>query len=296
METNYKYSFVIPHHNSKGLLKRCVASIPNRRDVQIIVVDDNSNLENKPHICDFNRTVEIVCIDAQNTRGAGKARNIGKAMAKGEWLFFADADDYYKEGFLNVIDKEIEPQVDVIYFEVLSNTKGKNRRDLAVNTYYDDYFNKRRNEEDIKYLLFPPWNKVINKRVYELDSVFCDEVPVSNDVFLTFRIAKAAQKVKVISDKLYYVTYNVDSITYKPRSLETELKTIDVRIRINKFLKEETNCHYEHPLFHMKNLKNILKNHGFNGFMRYLCYIHKKDSITKAVYILAKKYLRKVYE
>ena len=36
------YSIIIPHKNSTVLLERCLKSIPCRKDVQVIVVDDNS--------------------------------------------------------------------------------------------------------------------------------------------------------------------------------------------------------------------------------------------------------------
>ena len=36
------YSIIIPHKNSTVLLERCLRSIPCRKDVQVIVVDDNS--------------------------------------------------------------------------------------------------------------------------------------------------------------------------------------------------------------------------------------------------------------
>ena len=36
------YSIIIPHYNIPDLLGRCIKSIPEREDVQVIVVDDNS--------------------------------------------------------------------------------------------------------------------------------------------------------------------------------------------------------------------------------------------------------------
>ena len=42
------YSFIIPHKNCPVLLNRCLDSIPIRDDVQIIVVDDNSDVDKKP--------------------------------------------------------------------------------------------------------------------------------------------------------------------------------------------------------------------------------------------------------
>ena len=35
------YTFIIPHHNCPDLLDRCLSSIPQRDDIQIVVVDDN---------------------------------------------------------------------------------------------------------------------------------------------------------------------------------------------------------------------------------------------------------------
>lgn len=47
MLTNINYSIIIPHKNSAGLLQRCLDSIPQRDDIQIIIIDDNSlNIKN----------------------------------------------------------------------------------------------------------------------------------------------------------------------------------------------------------------------------------------------------------
>jgi cellulose synthase/poly-beta-1,6-N-acetylglucosamine synthase-like glycosyltransferase len=46
------YSIIIPHKNIPQLLQRCLDSIPRREDVQIIVVDDNSDA-NKVDFANF---------------------------------------------------------------------------------------------------------------------------------------------------------------------------------------------------------------------------------------------------
>ena len=102
-EYQYTYSFIIPHHNSPELLNRCLDSIPKREDIQIIVVDDNSAEDKRP--CVKRDDVEVIYIDAEHTKGAGRARNYGLKAAKGKWLLFADCDDYYNDGFLDVLDQ-----------------------------------------------------------------------------------------------------------------------------------------------------------------------------------------------
>jgi glycosyltransferase involved in cell wall biosynthesis len=43
MDQEITFSIIIPHKNTPELLQRCLASIPKREDIQIIVIDDNSD-------------------------------------------------------------------------------------------------------------------------------------------------------------------------------------------------------------------------------------------------------------
>ena len=65
------YSFIIPHHNTPDLLQRLVDSIPQRDDIEIIVVDDNSDYDKKANIS--RSDVRTIYIDKVQTKGAGRA-------------------------------------------------------------------------------------------------------------------------------------------------------------------------------------------------------------------------------
>ena len=96
MDDRINYSIIIPHRNIPLLLRRCLDSIQRRMDIQIIVVDDNSD----PGQVDFEHFpgLDEPCVEVYFTKegkGAGYARNIGLKHAKGKWLLFADADDFY---------------------------------------------------------------------------------------------------------------------------------------------------------------------------------------------------------
>lgn len=115
------YSIIIPHKNIPELLQRCLDSIPRRVDLQIIVVDDNSDLDK----VDFSHFpgMNEECVEVYFTKegkGAGYARNIGLQHAVGKWLIFADADDFFNCGFLYSIDKYRDSLYDIIYFGVNS--------------------------------------------------------------------------------------------------------------------------------------------------------------------------------
>ena len=98
---------------------RCLESIPVREDVQVIVVDDcspdaSSYLQKYPALSrpflDFYRT--------EKGGSAGRARNVGLRHARGRWCLFADADDYYEDGFLDVIGQALDDELDILYFNV----------------------------------------------------------------------------------------------------------------------------------------------------------------------------------
>ena len=107
------YSLVIPHKNTPKLLQRCLESIPQREDVEVIVVDDNSDEHLKPYV---NRhDVILLDIGSDWSKGAGRARNIGLSQAKGRWVLFADADDYYEKGHEILLYSENKEQ----WFELI---------------------------------------------------------------------------------------------------------------------------------------------------------------------------------
>ena len=115
MEIEINYSFIIPHRNVPHLLQRCIDSIPKRDDIQIIIVDDNSD----PKIVNFEcfPGLNEKCVEVYFTKegkGAGYARNIGLTYAKGKWFLFPDADDHYTTDLMNVLDKYVNSNYDII--------------------------------------------------------------------------------------------------------------------------------------------------------------------------------------
>ena len=127
MNMKYNYSIIIPHKNIPKLLQRCLDSIPQRDDVQVIIVDDNSD----PSIVDFEkfpglkRKNTIVVFD-KSSKGAGHARNIGIERSNSKWLIFADADDFFnyciRECLHNrQLDHKILMHLQKIFFQLPAN-------------------------------------------------------------------------------------------------------------------------------------------------------------------------------
>ena len=115
------YSIIIPHKNIPKLLQRCLDSIPVRDDVQVIVVDDNSDLD----VVDFShfpqwsgRNYETYF--SKTTLFAGGARNVGVQHVRGTWIVYLDADDLFTPHINAVLDKYVSSEADYIRFRLES--------------------------------------------------------------------------------------------------------------------------------------------------------------------------------
>lgn len=229
----FTYSFIIPHKNCPDLLRHCVESIPEREDVQIIVVDDNSDDEKKPQL--ERQDVEVFYVDAEHSKGAGHARNVGLERVKGKWVLFADADDYYLPGFLDVLDEYKNKEIDILYFNaVFVNPTLTNKKRTLYDTI-DDSNNEKNKIEWIKYVPKVPWNKMVSSLFIEKYGLQFEEIVKGNDMQFSFLSAFFSKNVIVENRSLYSYVYNRESLTNKKRSIETWLCSLCNYYKINKF-------------------------------------------------------------
>ncbi|MBB2909367.1 glycosyltransferase involved in cell wall biosynthesis [Streptosporangium becharense] len=88
---------IVPVHNCRSYLDRCLTSLLVQRvALEIVVVDDGST-DGGADLLDlyasYHRGVVRV-IRQEASGGAGRPRNVGLAHARGRYVFFCDADDY----------------------------------------------------------------------------------------------------------------------------------------------------------------------------------------------------------
>ncbi len=83
-------SIIVPVHNAASFLGACLASLFNTsiRPFEVIVVDDASTDGSRDIAREF--ATRVICLDER--AGPARARNIGAAVARGEYLLFLDAD------------------------------------------------------------------------------------------------------------------------------------------------------------------------------------------------------------
>lgn len=232
------YSIIIPHKNIPQLLQRCLDSIPQREDIQIIVIDDNSS----PEVVDFahfpgkgRRDVEIVF--TQKSRGAGYARNEGLKRAKGKWLLFADTDDFFLPNFLDALDAYCDTDYDLVTFRAESADCDTLKPVPSRQGYYGVYekIGEGMDVDFLKYRNDVPWAKMVSARLVQEHSICFDETPAANDVMFSAYVDYYARKATACSTSIYCATVRQDSLQYAP-VLRNLLARVTVACRLNRFL------------------------------------------------------------
>ena len=265
----YNYSIIIPHKNAPKLLQRCFSSIPKRDDVQIIVVDDNSD----KHVVDWDsfslgNEKNIDLILTSEGKGAGFARNVGLKHAEGVWILFSDCDDYYSDGFLDILDKYKDQDADVIYYSFLSiDSKGNKKKngliDNALKTSEQELI------DSIKYRQQVPWNKMINRRFIVQNNIHFEQCVNGNDLFFSYQVGFFCHKVLFETKPIYCYIHNKNSITHKKKNSDLFYFCIlGHRLKCNSFY-----CYVGYPKWKKSICRvfmSLLYKRGIQAFVQAL--------------------------
>lgn len=238
-------SIIIPHYNSYNYLERLINSIPEEERIEIIVVDDGSTTG------DFNEKKEIfiklrknlIILKNKCNKGAGGARNTGLKIAKGKWIIFADADDYFLEGAFDIFYKFLLKESDIIYFNCTSifvDTGLKARRHIYFQKILLEYIHNSNfeNMEELKYGYTVPWGKMIKKNLIEKYDIKFSEIQVLNDYFFSIKAAYYASEIWASDEVVYCITRSKGSLTTNTSKEYFEIKIKEL-LKGNDFLKSK---------------------------------------------------------
>lgn len=214
----YNFSIIIPHYNIPQLLDRCVDSIPVRNDIQIIVVDDcseeSTELTSTIQRLKLRKNLEIY--RTSQSGSAGRARNIGLDHAKGKWLIFADADDFFNDGLSQFLDKYNNASEDIIYYNfhnVISDTNTNPTNRLSAYNEFFEQYKYDRNEDRFRFSYCTPWGKMIKRNLVMVNNIRFSETRYANDVMFSVLSGCNARSILVVNEPIYMLTEREGSLT-----------------------------------------------------------------------------------
>jgi glycosyltransferase involved in cell wall biosynthesis len=112
-------SVIVPVHNAGTYLAPLLDSLAQQRQpaLEFLLVDDGSSDGSSQRLDEFARREPRARVVRHDTpRGAASARNSGIDAARGQWLAFADADDWVAPGmYESLLARAVEADLDVCY-------------------------------------------------------------------------------------------------------------------------------------------------------------------------------------
>ena len=105
-----KVSVIMPAYNADKYISDSINSVLNQsyKNIELIIVDDKST-DNTAQIAQYYASMYPnikVIINSENSL-AGYSRNVGVYHSSGEYIAFIDADDIYREDYLEKLVKAI---------------------------------------------------------------------------------------------------------------------------------------------------------------------------------------------
>lgn len=221
----YRISLIVPIYGVEKYIAKFAESALDQtyQDLQFIFVNDGTKDRSMEILRDLiaNRYAHlqsrIVIIDKENG-GLPSARKAGLDVAEGEYVLFADSDDWMEtDAVEKVMAKADETHADIIYFDLIkeygNRTSYKREREYTGATK-DDFIVNMFNYKSFGYTV----TKCFKRRLYTENVIYFPKLGMHEDIYLMSQIIFHAKSLVHIPEALYhYRKDNPDSFCAQDR-------------------------------------------------------------------------------
>lgn len=220
-------SIIIPAYNVEKHIEQCLASvISDNMNVEIIVINDGSTDKTEEICKKYINNIKYIHIE---NHGVSFARNLGIKNANGEWIMFLDADDYLATDWWQIIEKNIDVEKDLVFFEKNINTNKKYNNIEIVECILGI------SSGDVR--LFSSCSKLYKREKLAKNNIIFDEDVINGeDMLFVLKNFLCSDDIKMSNDSFYNyrVHGNSASHNFNEKILNSEKKAI---FNINKYLE-----------------------------------------------------------
>lgn len=239
-----KVSIVVPVYNVEKYLDRCIGSLVSQtlKDFEIILVDDDSP-DNSLEKCKAwearDRRIRVV---HKENEGLGLTRNVGMALARGEYVSFVDSDDFVESDMIERLYAEcVKNNLDCIYsefnvddypgFKVVARPEKLYVGHKEIEELRLDIIGSEPTYiSGVKYHCSSCKGLYSLKKIREYNIQFLSEREfISEDMLFNLDFLYRAERVKIVPWQYYHYCLNGASLTHSYRSdrWEKQLKMLD---------------------------------------------------------------------
>lgn len=204
------YSVIIPVFNAEKTLRRAIDSVINQTygNWELILVNDGS-IDNSENIlkmyAEHDKRIRI--INKKNT-GPGLSRNAGIEIAKGDYITFLDADDYYDNDYLECVEKITNKnQKDVIFVDFYDeDSTGKIHGNSSIYSYRDLSIHDLLCLQMTGVISWGPVVKAVHKDI--IKHCLFNDLEVGEEAIYSFDVVNNSKEIGFVENPKYHYIRN----------------------------------------------------------------------------------------
>lgn len=201
-------SVIIPCYNAEKYLKKCLDSIiyQTLNQIEVICIDDGSTDNTIDILKNYAIVDKRFVIITQKNINAGAARNRGLDVARGKYLSFLDADDFFESEMLEKM--VLTAELYTADFVVCHSNQYYMDSDMFLDTPWvvrDEYIPpyvpfSYRQFTDNPFRVFTgwAWDKLYRKSFVKEHNLYFQEQRTSNDLLFVFSALFLAKKIAIV--------------------------------------------------------------------------------------------------
>ena len=210
-----KISVIIPVFNAEKYLERCLDSILKslgKISGEILVIDNNSTDGSLVILKKYaKKHPKSITVLQCHTPGAAATRNFGAKKARGEYLWFIDADDYIDEDAIKELTKEADKTgADLVMMGAERVYPDGHRDYLSPVSPSESNYKSR----FVRYGM-GPWQVLIRRKWWKEHGFTFKEGYIHEDMELMSALILYTDKYASVERPLYYYGQNENSVLHK---------------------------------------------------------------------------------
>jgi len=242
-------SIIIPVYNVEHYLEKCLRSCADQdiepTEFEIIAINDGSKDSSLVILKTIASEYKNIKIVSQENLGLGSARNKGLSIAKGNYVWFVDSDDWVEQNCLGKIaDLLSKNNLDALTFNAVNHINERLEKRHEYSNFDKPFYTGLELLNRTNDIFCVPFT-IYNRKFIKTYNLRFMEGVLHEDLEFTPRSFFHAKRIGVLNDIIYHVNHNPHSIS-RTVNYKRSFDTLKVAESLSRFSYQTVPVHSRH--------------------------------------------------
>ncbi|MGN0038004.1 MAG: glycosyltransferase family 2 protein [Coriobacteriales bacterium] len=219
-ESSPLVSIVIPMHNSSATIACLIESLMGQQfaDFEAIMVDDGSHDGSASLACALTQHDKRFSVYEREASGVSRTRNYGLSLCRGQWVAFADADDWLAPYALEKLAAGAQQGADFCIADFYRVKDGRySVKGVGINGLLSfGEFMRQMSLAPANYYYGSLWNKLFRRSLIEGQGLrFKNTLDFGEDHVFVLEYLQSVERIAVIGKPIYYYIDTPGSLVHR---------------------------------------------------------------------------------